>query len=608
MAITLTKDWQVIASHNWKPGTGFNFTVYLEARYTSQSQKSNYSKLLTRLRSVVHAGSGSGYNYGFSCSYCNSISSSSIWYFANETILESSEQTIYHDNNGSKKLTLSASGYVNGVGFSFNISNEVAFPKIDRIPTISNITNITDEENPVITFTNPANFYLKAHLYTLGGYEFTRKDITSPYTFTLTDEERNTIRTYMKDKKTDSNVFLTIEAYSSSDFSSKSLIGEETKSFTISIVNAEPTFTSAFEETDENVINILGSSTNKIVKNASKVKTTINPTALKGATIKSVEIIHGTSDVILTASPYEQTLTALTNTFKVVVTDSRGYVVSDEITKDLIDYLPIEISQYSFKRVNPTSSDIKLNATIKYMQQTFNTTKNTPILQWKMGADGELNTISSDDYSIDTANNEITISDLLLEDLLPYTEQEKFYLLVNDLLTSDAENQLVIVGIPVFDYGEHDLQVNGDLYIADRNRQNPMNVKDLVVDSLEDNSTTKAPSQRAVKEINEYSLEETIIGIYFGKTLYRKCYKVNSFPNAGKTYLNAEVNNIEEVIFAGGFAKTSNETIFLQSAYDGTHHDAIVYEPLGNQIRLRASSDRTGYSGCVWIEYTKTTD
>lgn len=129
-----------------------------------------------------------------------------------------------------------------------------------------------------------------------------------------------------------------------------------------------------------------------------------------------------------------------------------------------------------------------------------------------------------------------------------------------------------------------------------------------VVDSLEDNSTTNAPSQRAVKEINEYSLEETIIGIYFGKTLYRKCYKVNSFPNAYKSYFDAEVSNIEEVIHAGGFAKTENETIFIQGAYDNSHHDAIVYEPLTNQIRLRASSDRSGYSGYVWIEYTKTTD
>ena len=108
--------------------------------------------------------------------------------------------------------------------------------------------------------------------------------------------------------------------------------------------------------------------------------------------------------------------------------------------------------------------------------------------------------------------------------------------------------------------------------------------------------------------INTYSTNETMIGMWFNKPIYRKCYKVNSFPNDGKSYLDAGVDNIKEVIHAGGYAKTSNETIFLQSAYDGTHHDAIVYEPNSNQIRLRASSDRTGYSGYVWIEYTKTTD
>ena len=133
-------------------------------------------------------------------------------------------------------------------------------------------------------------------------------------------------------------------------------------------------------------------------------------------------------------------------------------------------------------------------------------------------------------------------------------------------------------------------------------------VESRVENSLKGDSSIYAPSQRAIKEINEYSLEEKVIGIWMGKTLYRKCYKVNSFPNAGKTYFSAEVSNIEEVIHAGGFAKTSNETIFIQGAYDSSHHDAVVYEPSGNQIRLRASSDRTGYSGYVWIEYTKTTD
>lgn len=393
-------------------------------------------------------------------------------FYKGESTIQEVTKTIEHNSDGSSPSVEVHTAFTASFGGSGSTSANITMPKIDRIPVITSITNITDEENPVITFTNPANFYLKAYLYTLGGYEFTRTNIKSPYTFTLTDTERNTIRTYMKNKKIDNNVFLTIEAYSSSNFSSSSLIGETTKSFTISIVNAEPTFTVAFAETNSKVSSLLGTSASKIVKNASKVKVSVTPAAKKNATIKSVEIIHGTSDVVKTASPYEQTLTALTNAYKVVVTDSRGYAVSQTITKTLIDYLPIEISQYSFKRVVPTSADIKLNASIVYKQQTFNTTANAPTLKWKLGADGTWNTISSSNYSIDTTNNEITISDLILSGVLPYTQSGKFYLSVSDLLTSDDENVTVTVGIPVFDYGEEDFQVNGDLFLADRKRQN----------------------------------------------------------------------------------------------------------------------------------------
>jgi hypothetical protein len=145
-----------------------------------------------------------------------------------------------------------------------------------------------------------------------------------------------------------------------------------------------------------------------------------------------------------------------------------------------------------------------LNATIKYTQQTFNSTANKPTLKWKLGADGTLNTISSSNYSIDTTNKEITISNLTLSNVLPYTQQGRLYLVVNDLLTSDSEYYVVAVGIPVYDYGEFDFQVNGDLYIADRNRQNPVNVgeklNNLVVDSLDNEATDQAPSVRAVNE------------------------------------------------------------------------------------------------------------
>ena len=507
MAKTLTTSWQTIASYNWKPGTGFNFTVYLEARYTSQDKTGNYSKLKTRLRSVVNSGGGSGYGYGWNCSYCNSISGSALWTFDTETILSSSEQVIYHNADGTKTLTLSASGYVNGAGFSFNISDSVIFPTIERVPTITLANDFNDEENPVIEFTNPAGFTINGTLsfsYTdqedmfIGGVTISRTNITSPYTFSLTDTERTKLRSTLNDRK-EYTVKYTLQAFNGSTY-----VGEVAVRKKFTFINAKPTFTSAFVETDANVISLLGTSASKLIKNASKVKTTIVPSAKKSATIKSVEIKHGTYDVILNASPYVDTILALSDTFEVIVTDSRGYEVPQTIPKDLIDYSPIEISQYSFKRVNPTSSNIILSATIKYTQQTFNSTANKPTLKWKLGANGTLNTISSSNYSIDTANKEITISNLTLSNVLPYTQQGRLYLVVNDLLTSDSEYYVVSVGIPVYDYGEFDFQVNGDLYIADRNRENPVNVGEkidsLVVDNLDDEAIDQAPSQRAVNE------------------------------------------------------------------------------------------------------------
>lgn len=577
MAKTLTTNWQTIASYNWKPGTGFNFTVYLEARYTTQDKTGNYSKLLTRLRSVVNAGSGSGYGYGWNCSYCNSISGSGAWYFGTETILSSSEQVIYHNADGKKTLTLSASGYVNGAGFSFNISDSVILPTIQRVPTITLANDFNDEDNPIIEFTNPAGFTINGSLafsYTdqedmfINGVTISRTNITSPYTFSLTDTERTKLRSTLNDRK-EYTVKYTLQAFNGSTF-----VGEVSVRKKFTFINAAPTFASSLVETDANVISLLGTSASKLIKNASKIKTTITPSAKKSASIKSVEIKHGTYGVTLNASPYVDTILAISNAFEIIVTDSRGYVVSSTITKDLIDYSSIEISQYSFKRVNPTSSNIILNATVKYTQQTFNSTANKPTLKWKLGENGTLNTISSSNYSINTANKEITISNLTLSNVLPYTQQGRLYLVVNDLLTSDSEYYVVSVGIPVYDYGEFDFQVNGDLYIADRNRNNPVNVldkiKSLVVDNLDGNATDKAPSQRAILELLD---KLTPVVLFDG-------------DENGTITLSDSVNNYEYI-----------EIFFRQNQYTAIYNSVKIYHPWDVQADLTAIQAANGGSG-----------
>ena len=44
------------------------------------------------------------------------------------------------------------------------------------------------------------------------------------------------------------------------------------------------------------------------------------------------------------------------------------------------------------------------------------------MIKWKLGTEGTLSTISDSDYLVDTINNEIIITDLILSDVLPYTE------------------------------------------------------------------------------------------------------------------------------------------------------------------------------------------
>lgn len=113
-----------------------------------------------------------------------------------------------------------------------------------------------------------------------------------------------------------------------------------------------------------------------------------------------------------------------------------------------------------------------------------------------------------------------------------------------------------------------------------------------------------------VTNATTYSTDEIRIGTWMNKPLYRKVYYVNAFANNSNVYLDINVENVDTVISANGYAKNSShtETIFLNSSYSNAIHDSIVLEESSNKIRLHTTSDRSGYSGYVWIEYTKTTD
>ena len=476
MATLLTTSYTLLASVN--SSTYSIFRLY--GKYNSQNTQNNKSSISLQTRIYGNDGDGS---FASGTSKINSTSKSlgnTSYQKGKETILQTLTYEVEHSSTGlyeNKTVTANLTTSAKPKG---NISTQISLPKINRIATVTNAPNFNDEENPTFTFSNPANFNVRPYinfyddnnklLYTLYRNDF----ITSPYTWEITDEERTEIRT-LTNKQKSYRANIGVETYNGSNYIASSSVEKR-----MNYINAEPTQQTTFTELNEKVINILGNSADIIVQNASNLKLSSIPNVKKEANVTKIEFQHNDINVIDNISPYEYIFTPVNSAFKVTINDSRGYSITTDYTKNIIEYLPIEITTFSFKRINPTSSDLVLNAEIRYKQTTFGQNTNTPNIQWKCGTDGEIQTLTTSDYSIDTINNKIIIKNLLLSNVLDYKKENRLYLYANDLLTEDVENEIVIKGIPTFDCGEHDLKVNGDLFIADEDGENKVNVLEKI--------------------------------------------------------------------------------------------------------------------------------
>lgn len=464
MAILLTTEYQLISTIYLTYGQ-----VRTYAKYSSQDRISN--KTYYQEKSTYYTGQstlsfsraeswldGTQKMYGYTT------------FYKGETLIQEVSREITHYDDGTSPTKNIGTSWDASFGGSGSTSVDVVFPKILRYPQMTGATDFTDEENPSITFTNQGIFPVRVKINN-GNNTILYRDINqtaTDYTFELTNLERDTLRTLSANSKTLPIRFIVCAMSGSTELSS-SWIDK-----TMTIVNATPTFTYTMEETNAKVISALGTDVaDDIVQNASQIGFTITPTAYKNATISRVEVNNSRIET----SPYEITIDTIDNIFDINVIDSRGFQSTIHIEKNLIEYESIKINSFNFERENSTSSNIILDLDCRYYQTSGIT--NTPVVKWKLNEEGTYTTIPSSEYSIDTTNNKLTISNYEITDVLPYTQSGKFYISVEDIFTSDSNNEDITKGIPTFDYGEHDLQVNGDLFIADIDRENKVNVKNL---------------------------------------------------------------------------------------------------------------------------------
>lgn len=441
-------------------------------------------------------------------------------------LLFSGSKSITHDTDGSKTITFSASltkstSYSSYDPGKCELEGTFKLTTIERMATVLTATDFTDEERPTLTFSNPAeftvypyiNFYDDSNNKVFSLYRDS-ESIKSPYTWEITDEERNSLWKATNQQQS-YKVEIGVETYN--DYTS---LGSSSVIKTMSYVNAEPKQLTVFTELNQKVIDLLGSSTTDIIiQNISQLKLVSTPIAKKNATITKIQFEHNNISIADSETPYEYTVTPVNSIFKVTVNDSRKYSTPESYTKDIIEYLPMNILSFSIKRVSPTSSNIILNSEIRYKQATFGTTENTPTIMWKCGKDGDLIVLSEEEYTLDTANNLIKVSNLILEEVKPYTEEDTIYLYVSDLLTSDAENKPLLRGIPTMDMGKADVNINGSLYLSDEDGLNKMklNVSGKISKNLFDKNNVNALQGYIVSSTTQ------IVGSDTGRTFFIKC-------------------------------------------------------------------------------------
>ena len=292
----------------------------------------------------------------------------------NGTTIASGEFTLNHDAQGNKTFDVyvDAAIYVKSINCSG--SGSFTLPTIPRQANITNAPNFNDEQNPTITYSNPAGnnvttlrTYIQnsAGTVTYVGYKDLSKTGTS-YTFNLTDAERNTLRSAAANSNT-----LTVK------FVIETVIGGNTfyssQNVTFSVVDANPTIgTIAYQDTNATTTGITQNNQIIIQNNSTLQFNLSNLNALKSATLDKViftvnnvaviENLSGTSVASKNVN-FGTVNSAQTINASITIYDSRGNTTT--YTKEItIESWSLPTAIITCQRQNNyyTETDINVNA------------------------------------------------------------------------------------------------------------------------------------------------------------------------------------------------------------------------------------------------------
>jgi hypothetical protein len=364
---------------------------------------------------------------------------------------------IAHNADGTKSVTITAMFQLNanlsGTNYgTITASKTVTLDSIPRAASVSSAPNFTDEDNPSITYSNPAGTAvstLQACISDAAGYEIfvPYRDISktgTSYTFNLTAAEREALQKAVLSGSNSRQV----RFYIKTTIGSSTLYSSSLK--TLSIANAKPTIAPTVVDVAETTLALTGNE-NVLVRYHSEAAASIKATFKKYATAKTYSITSGNATFTTPTGTFNA---VERNSFAFRVVDTRGLTASQTITKDFVEYVHLTCN-LEVSRPNALG-EMSLKIHGNCFSGSFGAVNNTLTLKYYFQEEGDV------EYTVDV---EVTPSNDTYSVTIPvvgldYKKKYTFRASAWDALEIADSATVETYSLPVFDWGKEDFNFN----------------------------------------------------------------------------------------------------------------------------------------------------
>ena len=242
-------------------------------------------------------------------------------------------------------------------------------------------------------------------------------------------------------------------------FNGNTSIGSSSTTANVFVINSEPEVDAEIEDTNETTVALTGNS-DVMIKYFSNAYVHIEATAKNGATIRGRRVTCGNKTSILATDTLNNIESGI---FELKCNDSRGFSATKTITKELVEYIKLAITDISLERPTTTSNTVNAVMRGNYFNANFGVTPNTLAMKFRYRQSGG----EWSSYTILTAtitDNTFSFSGTL-GSVYNFNNEYEFEFVITDKLMNVMQNVIVTRGVPIIDIGENDVVVNGDLTV-----------------------------------------------------------------------------------------------------------------------------------------------